>query len=252
MSHLNLTNINNALIVGAGHGIGLALCEELLKLNPQLVIHATYRRENKASKLFELQSHFPNLHTHQVDPAIEEEVIHLKKKSQIKKLNLLINCIGTLKDDTVSPERSLREIDISKLQHYFLINSSITPLLAKHFKDSFRGKHSSCFAAISAKVGSIDDNGLGGWYGYRASKAALNMFIKNISIEFKRSAPNSVVLSIHPGTTITELSEDFIQNTKLKLHKPNETAQNILNIIKQKDPKQTGQFVSWDQSLIQW
>ena len=78
------------------------------------------------------------------------------------------------------------------------------------------------------------------------------MFIKNISIEFKRSAPNSVVLSIHPGTTITELSEDFIQNTKLKLHQPNETAQNILNIIKQKDPKQTGQFVSWDQSLIHW
>lgn len=252
MSHLNLTSINNALIVGAGHGIGFALCEELLKLNPQLVIHATYRRENKASKLFELQSNFPSLHTHQVDPTNEMEVINLKKKSQIKKLNLLINCIGTLKNDTVSPERSLREIDISKLQHYFLINSSITPIFAKHFKDSFRGKHASCFAAISAKVGSIDDNGLGGWYGYRASKAALNMFIKNISIEFKRSAPNSVVLSIHPGTTITELSEDFIQNTKLKLHQPNETAQNILNIIKQKDPKQTGQFVSWDQSLIHW
>ncbi|MCH2535391.1 MAG: SDR family NAD(P)-dependent oxidoreductase [Bdellovibrionales bacterium] len=252
MSYIDLSNINNALIVGAGHGIGLAFCEEILKLNPQIAMHATYRREEKANKLFDLKKSFSNLSIYQVNPVNEAEVINLKTKSKIQKINLLINCIGTLQDDTVSPERSLREIDISKLQHYFLINSSITPLLAKHFKDCFRGKHSSCFAAISAKVGSIDDNSLGGWYGYRASKAALNMFIINISIEFKRSAPNSVVLAIHPGTTITELSEDFIQNTNLKLHKPNQTAENILNIIKNKDPKQTGQFVSWDQSNITW
>lgn len=252
MSHINLENLDNALVVGAGHGIGLALCEELLKLNPNILIHATYRLEEKAEKLFELKDNFANLYTYQVDPVNEDEVKNLKKNAQIKKLNLLINCIGTLKDNTVSPERSLREIDITKLQHYFLINSSITPIFAKHFKDCFRGKHPSCFVAISAKVGSIDDNGLGGWYGYRASKAALNMFIKNISIEFKRSAPNSVVLAIHPGTTITALSKDFIQNTKLKLHEPNETAKNILNIIQNKDPKHTGQFVSWDQSLIHW
>lgn len=253
MSYLNTSEIESAIIIGAGHGIGLALCRQLLVSNPKVIVYASYRQSHKAQSLFELQSHYPNrLNIYQVNPIIEEQLVEFKNSLNLKSTNLLINCIGTLQDEVVAPERSLRDIDINKLQHYFFINSSITPVIAKVFKSYFRGKHASCFCAISAKVGSIDDNAMGGWYGYRASKAALNMFLKNISLEFKRSAPNSVVLAIHPGTTVTELSKDFIQNTNLLLHTTDETAQNILNIIKNKDPKNTGDFVSWDQNIIPW
>lgn len=253
MPYLSFDNFKSAIVIGAGHGIGQALCSELLNKNQEMIVHATYRNRNKANSLFDLQKQYPTqLFCHELDPTSEYEIQRFKNKLVITELNLLINCVGTLKDNVVSPERGLREINPKNLQHYFLVNSIVTPLLAKHFKDFFRGKHASCFCAISAKVGSIDDNKLGGWYGYRASKAALNMFLKNISIEFKRSAPKSVVLSIHPGTTKTELSKDFIQNSNLKIHSKEDTAKNIIEIIKNSDPKHTGEFVSWDHTTINW
>ena len=117
---------------------------------------------------------------------------------------------------------------------------------------SFESKEDSCFASISAKVGSIEDNRIGGWYGYRSSKAALNMIKRTMAIEFKRSGCRCNLLAIHPGTTVTELSKPYIKNTQLKLHSPDETALNILRIIEDQPFEPEAQFMSWDGQTLPW
>ena len=106
--------------------------------------------------------------------------------------------------------------------------------------------------ALSAMVGSIDENEIGGWYGYRASKAALNMMVKTISIELKRSGFKTQVGAIHPGTTHTALSEKFIGTVRHKVWKPLESAENILKVIDGLSPHETGFFKNWDGRTIAW
>jgi NAD(P)-dependent dehydrogenase (short-subunit alcohol dehydrogenase family) len=101
-------------------------------------------------------------------------------------------------------------------------------------------------------VGSMGENELGGWYAYRASKAALNAFIKNISIEWKRSHKKSLVLAIHPGTTHTRLSEKFSTHVTHKIHTPAESAANICRVIFDSTFSQSGSFLNWDGRNIKW
>ena len=108
------------------------------------------------------------------------------------------------------------------------------------------------FASISAKVGSIGDNQLGGWYGYRASKSALNMFIKTLAIEFDNRKIPAVVLAIHPGTTATELSRPYVSATKMTVHSVEKTADHILSILDQRNKQDSGKFLNWDGSELPW
>ena len=165
-------------------------------------------------------------------------------------LDLLVVANGILHNKDMSPEKSLKELNPRFLMDYFLVNSLLAPLLAKHFWPLLRGKKPSSFVSISAKVGSIEDNHLGGWYGYRASKAALNMFTRCIHLEAKRNKCSLQVLTIHPGTTVSELSKPYIKNSKLKLHEPSDTAKNILKVIDKSPLSLSGKFISWDGSLI--
>ena len=144
------------------------------------------------------------------------------------------------------------KLKIENLLKSFKINASITPLIAKNLGALLKKDELSAFITISAKVGSIEDNKMGGWYAYRASKAALNMFIRTIAHEFVRRYKNVIVTSIHPGTTITDLSEPYIKKTNLKLHTPNETACNILSVLESQTIEDTGKFFSWDGSIIPW
>jgi NAD(P)-dependent dehydrogenase (short-subunit alcohol dehydrogenase family) len=106
---------------------------------------------------------------------------------------------------------------------------------------------STHFAALSAMVGSIGDNRLGGWYGYRASKAALNQFLRTLSIECRRTHPELCVTAIHPGTTDTALSAPFQSNVKPeKLYTPEQSADRILEVVLAGTPKESGRFVNWD------
>lgn len=234
----------NALIISGNGGIGLALVKKLLQENFSVV--ATYRSEKKSKDLISLKNE--NLKLKECDPLKEDDLIKLKK--QCPKLDLLINCVGTLEFDGYTPEKSLRDIDLKQLEKYFLINNFLTPLIGKVFREHFN--KNSKFVVLSAKVGSIEDNRLGGWYGYRASKAALNMFLKNIHIEFKRSRKDICVLSIHPGTTETNLSQNFLENFNLKVHKPHESANNIYNVIYSKGLSESGKFFSWDGEELPW
>ncbi|MDX1321189.1 MAG: SDR family NAD(P)-dependent oxidoreductase, partial [Oceanospirillum sp.] len=128
-----------------------------------------------------------------------------------------------------------------------------TLLLAQHFSSALKKSTRGIFAAVSAKVGSIEDNRLGGWYSYRASKAALNMALKTLSIEWQRSHKQLCVAALHPGTTDTGLSEPFQKNVpEGKLFTPEQTGHYLLNVLEQLTPEQTGSFFSWNGETLPW
>lgn len=246
----------NILIIGASRGIGFGFVKMLLEQKNNIKLYATYRDQETAGDLFKLQLEYSSfLNLLQLDITHEEQIDNLAKqlKNEISDIHLLVNCVGFLQKGNIKPEKSLRHINSENLLTYFNINSIATVLLAKYFLPFFRHSEPSVFAAVSAKVGSIGDNYLGGWYGYRASKTALNMFLKNISIEYKRTCPHTIVVALHPGTTDTDLSKPFQRNVPPeKLFSVERTVNQLLNIIDNLTENDTGQFFSWDGSRLPW
>ena len=149
------------------------------------------------------------------------------------------------------PEKTLKNIDLEFAKKNFLINVIGPSLLVKHFASLLDSENKSVFVTLSAKVGSISDNGYGGWYSYRASKAALNQLIKTASIEMKVKNKNAVFVALHPGTVKSNLSQPF-QKTNLKIQDPEESAKHLIKIIDQINPSQTGKFFNWDGSELPW
>jgi NAD(P)-dependent dehydrogenase (short-subunit alcohol dehydrogenase family) len=253
-----LAGINNAkaLIVGASQGIGLGFVRALLKQDNIAKIYATYRRRETASELFILQSEHGNrLECLQVDITDESQIETALKQIQqsVKQLHLVFYCVGVLHTDSFSPEKSLKQIKPENLIYSFQVNSIGAVLLAKHLMPLFNKSEDSIFACISAKVGSIEDNRLGGWYGYRASKAALNMFLKTTAIEYSRRCPKTIVVALHPGTTDTRLSQPFQKNVPPDKLFPVEHTVNLLSkVIAGLEIKDSGQFFAWDGNQLPW
>lgn len=246
----------NVLIVGATGGIGLGFVKKLLK-NPSIAkLYATYRSENSASELIRLKSEYPNtLECLNMDITDEEQIASRVQSilHQVERLHLVINCVGILHEQALQPEKSLRQINPEHLMRYFQVNSIGSVLLAKHLLPLLSHSDRSVFATISAKLGSIGDNQLGGWYGYRASKAALNMFMKTAAIEYRRKSPKTIVVMLHPGTTDTRLSRPFQKNVPTeKLFSVEQTVEQLLTIITNLDEDKSGQFLSWDGSDLPW
>ena len=196
-----------ALIVGAGQGIGLEFVRQLLQHQPIDRLYATYRTPQ--SELLAIDD--ARLRCLPLDLTEEAQIAAVVAAIQAERtaLHLVINCVGVLHDGTMQPEKSLRHLNAEQLWHYFQVNSIGAVLLAKQVQPLFKHRDRAIFATISAKVGSIGDNQLGGWYGYRASKAALNMFMRSTAIEYKRTCPRAIVVTLHPGTTDTQLSKPF-------------------------------------------
>ena len=253
-----LTQINpaNALIVGASQGIGLGFVRSLLQQDNIAQIYATYRNRETAAELFKLEQEYGDrLTCLQVDITIESDIAAAVKQIQesVPQLHLVIYCVGVLHGKNLAPEKSLRQIDSEKLIYSFQVNSIGAVLLAKHLMPLFRKSDHSIFASISAKVGSIGDNRLGGWYGYRASKAALNMFLKTTAIEYSRRCPKTIVVALHPGTTDTRLSQPFQKNVPPGKLFPVEKTVNLLSqVITGLSIKDSGEFFSWDGSQLPW
>jgi NAD(P)-dependent dehydrogenase (short-subunit alcohol dehydrogenase family) len=249
----------NYLVCGASSGIGLALVFEILEnRNPQKVF-ATHRASSDLAELKKLQQDHPDkLELIEIDIENEQSLAalasHLSKR--IKSLDVAINCIGILQDETANilPERRLEDLDPAVFTQVITTNTLPTLLLTKHLKSLFKESSQPVWVSVSAKVGSITDNRLGGWHSYRISKAALNMAIKNISIEYKRLNKKSVVVAFHPGTTDTKLSAPFMANAKKNytIHSPQSTAQNLLAVIDKITPKENGTFYSWDGHSLPW
>lgn len=169
-------------------------------------------------------------------------------------LDLVIVASGMLhRDPDVKPEKSMREIDPHALADVFAINTIGPTLVAKHFLPMLRRNHKTVFAALSARVGSIADNRLGGWASYRMSKAALNMMVRTLAIEQARRLPESVVVAMHPGTVDTALSKPFTKHVDAaKLFSPATAAKKLLNVIDGLHPGESGGFYAYDRSRIEY
>jgi len=165
----------------------------------------------------------------------------------------LVNCVGYLHNSDHGPEKSLRKINEEQFLEAVRVNAFPTVLLAKYFMKLMRHKKEAVFAAISARVGSIEDNRAGGWYSYRGSKAMLNMMLSNIAIEFNRSCPNVKVLALHPGTVDTNLSSPFSKNMDPDhLFTPEYSVKRMMDVIESVDKNPLGAFYAWDGERIPW
>ncbi len=187
-------------------------------------------------------------------PALDlknEDSIREAAASIDQPIDLVFVATGVLHTDSYQPEKALRQIDPAAMQDVFAINTVGPALVAKHFLPKMRKDAKSVFAALSARVGSISDNRLGGWVSYRASKAALNMVLKTAAIEHRRSRPQSVLLALHPGTVDTQLSSPFQRGVPDgKLFDPAFSAGKLLDVIDDAQADDTGGFFAWDGKAI--
>ncbi|MGB0564212.1 MAG: SDR family NAD(P)-dependent oxidoreductase [Spirulinaceae cyanobacterium] len=242
------------LVVGASQGIGLGFVRQFLA-NPHIAhIYATYRRPETAAGLFALQTD-RRLTCLNLDITDEKQIIQLMQQiqQQTQQLHGLINCVGLLHGGELQPEKSLRQLNAANLGQYFQINSIGAVLLAKQALPLFQHDEPSVLATLSAKIGSIGDNHLGGWYGYRASKAALNMLMRTAAIEYQRKRTHTIIALLHPGTTDTQLSQPFQRNVpEGKLFPVERTVRQLLDVIEQLTPADSGEFFNWDGTRLPW
>ena len=220
-----------ALIIGSGGGLGAALLSQL-ENDADYACAIGLSRSTEVSINYDDESSIAKAAHHIVD---------LCKTSNLQ-LRLLVVATGFLHGVQGQPERSFTNLDAAYLQHVFKINTLGPALVMKHFLPLLP-KTGRCVAGfVSAKVGSISDNALGGWYGYRASKAALNQLIKTASIELTRRNKDSICVSLHPGTVATALSEPFAK-TGLNVRPATEAAADLLAVLAGSSPLDTGCLV---------
>ncbi len=250
-----MRNPSNILIVGGSRGIGLGFVRHYLVQESTKTLFVTYRPA-RAGALLTLKDDFPEkLHLVEMDVTDETsiEAASLKVAETVDHINMLLYTVGWLHTAELSPEKTVKHLNTKQLLDYFQINAIGAALCARFFRELLKAADSSVLAAISAKVGSIGDNRIGGWYGYRASKCALNMLLKTVAIEYSRSHPNCSVIALHPGTTDTELSKPFQKYVPpKKLFSVDRSVSYLTNILEQCEPKDTGKFFSWDGTEIPW
>lgn len=164
---------------------------------------------------------------------------------------IVICTIGVLHDGALQPEKSIRQLQAQQLEQVLHRNLTLPLLWLQQFAASIERSHTHKFLVLSAKVGSISDNQLGGWYSYRASKAALNMAVKTCAIELKRSGFRSLVAAVHPGTTDTHLSKPFQRGlADGQLQTPAQTAARLATVAAQLIPAQHGALLNWDGQVL--
>ena len=170
---------------------------------------------------------------------------------RIDSLNLVIIATGILHGSGLQPEKSWRSLDAFSMLLNFEINCVGPAMIAKHVLPKLPRRERAVFAVLSARVGSISDNRLGGWYSYRASKAALNQFIKTLSIELARSHEQCVCLGLHPGTVDSSLSKPYLNSVQRdRLYSPEIAAVRLLEVIDGSQKVHSGELLSWDGTVI--
>ena len=229
----------DAVVVGATGGLGSALVAALAR-DPGVATVLALSRSGGAGNDGKRQ-------TGRIDLLDEDSIAAAAARAKsLPALRLVIVATGFLHGAGDRPERSLRELDAAALGRSFAINTIGPAMVLKHFLPLLPRQGRSVFAALSARVGSISDNRLGGWYGYRASKAGLNQLLRTASIELARSHPEAIVLGLHPGTVATPLSEPFIASyTANPIFTPGEAAGRLLDVIARADAAWTGTVRDW-------
>ncbi|WP_132531782.1 SDR family oxidoreductase [Rhizobium sp. PP-F2F-G48] len=165
-------------------------------------------------------------------------------------VDLVFDATGALEIEGHGPEKAIRAIDPAIMARQFAVNAIGPALLIKHFAPLLPRDRACAFATLSARVGSIGDNRLGGWISYRAAKAALNQIVRTASIEIARTCPQSVVVALHPGTVETGLTATHGKHADKMM--PAAAAAALLSVISDLSPAQTGQFFAYDGTAIVW
>ena len=241
------------LVQGASRGIGLALVHALLS-NPRISrVIASCRNPDSAQTLKAFETEKLSIHRLDVTQPESIEALAAELHQQSVSIDLLVNAAGLLHGDDLMPEKKLEDLDMHALKQVFAINTFGPALMFKAFRRLMARDGKAMMCAISARVGSISDNRLGGWYAYRSSKAALNQMIKTASIELKRRNPNLIVAALHPGTTDTGLSKPFQKRVPAdKLFSVEQTSEYLLSVMDGLGPEHSGGFFAWDGSRIEW
>ena len=233
-------------VFGASGGLGRAFVD-LLAADPVVGRIAAFARSDVAID-------HPKVHTSGVELEREDSLAAAAETAAgiANAYHLVILATGILHDGAgLRPEKSWRALDGAALETAFQVNSIGPALIAKHFLPLMARGRKSVFAALSARVGSIEDNQLGGWYAYRASKAALNMLIKTLSIELARRNPDAICVALHPGTVDTPLSKPFQGGVpESKLFSPPRAAGQLLGVLDRLVPEDSGRLFAWDGQRI--
>lgn len=240
---LGFTDPIHAVVIGGNGGVGREFVRQLQSSNQVHSIVATHRNP------IAVEFHHPKVIWVQVDVRKEETIEALAKqlKENGIKPNLIINCIGILHTSEFGPEKTWRHLSAQTMHDVFAINAFAVALLGKHLIPLIPRQGRSIFASLSARVGSILDNRLGGWYSYRASKTAHNMFVKTLSIEAWRKHPELAIVSLHPGTVDTALSEPFTSRyDPEKLFTSTRSVNELSSVIAKLTVQNTGGFFAWD------
>ncbi len=188
-----------------------------------------------------------------IDLLSEDSISKAAAKVAARKLPVasVIVATGILHNELVRPEKTWKQVNQEALELLFRVNSIGPMLVMKHFLPLLPKSEKSVFACLSARVGSIADNGLGGWYGYRASKAALNQFVKTASIELSRTRPEAICMAIHPGTVATRLSDPFTKKG-LNVLTPRDCAKRLYKLLNAADIQDNGGFFDYEKRRIPW
>lgn len=248
-----MINSKVAVVVGASRGIGLALTRQLLQQQGIRQVYATYRQADTTQGLLEINDERLHRLTADITRPVDLQGLADTIQSNGDQPDFVINAAGILHEADLQPEKALSQCEQDALLRIFSVNSIGPLMLAKAVVPLMPKNRPGHFAVLSAMVGSIGDNRLGGWYGYRASKAAVNQFMRTLAVECRRSHPELCITAIHPGTTDTALSRPFQSNVvAAKLYDSATSAGRILQVISREKADQSGRFVNWDGNVIPW
>jgi len=232
------------IIVGSTGGIGRAFIDTLVDSEQVTQIYALSRlgQSHPSPKVANLTFDFTN------ESSIEAAAQALRETGGF---DLCIIATGLLQGQGIAPEKNMRAMSLEAFQQSFLVNTFGPAVTAKYFLPLMRRDRKAVLAALSARIGSISDNRIGGWYAYRASKAALNMVLKTLSIEHGRRFKDTIIIGLHPGTVDTDLSKPFQRNVaEGKLFSPEYSASKLLSVIDKVKPTDSGSLFAWDGKQI--
>ncbi|OYU43751.1 MAG: C-factor [Burkholderiales bacterium PBB4] len=229
-----------AVVIGAQGGIGQALLAQLRTALPPGAVVGLSRTSTPALDLKD-------------EPGIAAAARHVQALCQAQgcSLRLVVNATGTLHGRDYAPEKSWAQLDATHMAEVFAVNTLGPALLMKHFLPLLPQQGKAVFATLSAKVGSIGDNRLGGWYSYRASKAALNQLVRTAAIELRRRQPQALCIALHPGTVDTGLSAPFAK-AGLEVVTPAQAATRLLEVMQGLTAEDSGGFFNHDGSALPW